>query len=102
MHKNAKQTLIVILVAIISSGLTLVYATWKQSPKPTHQIDFVKSKVVHKSFPIQITPIDTVDGRPTYTVIFSDSTGMDSMYGEEIGASLVTGIWKYNEDYKID
>lgn len=50
---------------------------------------------------IMIIPADTVNGRPTYSVIFEDEKGMDHMYGEEIGNSLATGKWGYDEDLVI-
>lgn len=50
---------------------------------------------------IVVIPIDTVDGRPTFNVLFSDEIGLDSMYGEEIANGLVTGKWKYDEDFVI-
>lgn len=46
---------------------------------------------------IQIQFVDSVEGRPTYNVIFSDSTGLDSMYPEEIAHGLATGVWSYDE-----
>lgn len=50
---------------------------------------------------IMIIPADTVGGRPTYSVIFEDEKAMDHMYGEEIGNSLATGKWDYDEDLVI-
>lgn len=50
---------------------------------------------------IMIIPSDTVSGRPTYTVIFDDEKALDHMYGEEIGNSLSTGKWEYDEDLVI-
>ena len=46
---------------------------------------------------IQIQFVDSVEGRPTYNVLFSDSTGLDSMYPEEIAHGLATGSWTYDE-----
>jgi hypothetical protein len=40
---------------------------------------------------------DSVEGRPTFYVEFPDSTGLDSMYPEEIANGLNTGVWNYNE-----
>ena len=48
-----------------------------------------------------IIPSDTVEGRPTYTILFEDEKGLDHMYGEEIGNSLATGKWAYDEDLTI-
>ena len=50
---------------------------------------------------IMIIPADTVGGRPTYSVIFDDEKALDHMYGEEIGNSLSTGKWEYDEDLVI-
>jgi hypothetical protein len=46
---------------------------------------------------IQIVFADSVDNRPTYNVLFSDSTVLDSMYPEEIANGLNTSVWSYNE-----
>jgi len=50
---------------------------------------------------IMIVASDTVEGRPTFTVLFEDEKGLDHMYGEEIGNSLATGKWDYDEDLVI-
>ena len=50
---------------------------------------------------IQIMFADSVDGRATYTVMFPDSTVIESMYPEEIANGLVTGKWDYNEMFTI-
>jgi hypothetical protein len=50
---------------------------------------------------IQVVFADSVDGRPTFYVEFPDSTGLDSMYPEEIAHGLLTGKWTYNEDLII-
>lgn len=50
---------------------------------------------------IMLIPSDTVEGRPTYTVIFEDEKALDFMYAEEIGNSLATGKWDYDEDLVI-
>jgi hypothetical protein len=44
-----------------------------------------------------IIPVDSVDGRPTFNILFSDENGIDSMYPEEIANGLNTGKWDYNE-----
>lgn len=56
-----------------------------------------------KNSPKSVTLIfaDSVDCRPTYSVMFSDSTVVDSMYPEEIANSLNTGKWEYNEMLRI-
>jgi len=48
-----------------------------------------------------VIPVDSVEGRPTFNVVFEDETGLDSMYPEEIANSLNTGKWNYNEDLVI-
>lgn len=50
---------------------------------------------------IQVVFADSVDGRPTYNVLFPDSTVLDSMYPEEIANGLNTGKWDYNEMLKV-
>jgi hypothetical protein len=50
---------------------------------------------------ITIVFADSVDGRPTFYVEFPDSTGLDSMYPEEIANGLNTGKWDYNEMLKL-
>jgi hypothetical protein len=50
---------------------------------------------------IVIIPVDTVEGRKTFNVLFSDEEGMDSMYPEEIGLGLATGRWAYDETLQI-
>jgi len=45
---------------------------------------------------------DSVDGRPTYTVMFNDTTVLESMYPEEIANGLISGKWEYDEDLKIN
>jgi hypothetical protein len=44
---------------------------------------------------------DTVDGRKTFNIEFSDGTGLDSMYPEEIAESLINGKWQYDECLKV-
>jgi hypothetical protein len=46
---------------------------------------------------IILIPTDSVDGRPTYSVLLPDGTAMDGMYPEEIALSLNEGVWQYNE-----
>jgi len=46
---------------------------------------------------ITVVFADSVEGRPTFYVEFPDSTGLDSMYPEEIANGLNTGVWNYNE-----
>lgn len=44
---------------------------------------------------------DSVDGRPTFTVMFNDTTVLDAMYPEEIANGLLSGKWEYDEDIKL-
>lgn len=53
--------------------------------------------VVGKPNAITVVFADSVEGRPTFYVEFPDSTGLDSMYPEEIANGLNTGVWNYNE-----
>jgi hypothetical protein len=48
-----------------------------------------------------IVPSDSHDGRPTFTVYFSDGKALDYMYAEEIAQSLNTGKWEYDEDLTL-
>ena len=68
-------------------------------PPKFHTEDMVP--VVEESKHISLVFADSVDGRPTYTVTFPDSTVLDSMYPEEIANGLITGKWNYNEDFTI-
>jgi hypothetical protein len=68
-------------------------------PPKYHTEDMVP--VVGKPKSITLVFVDSVEGRPTFCVEFPDSTGLDSMYPEEIANGLATGVWKYNEDFII-
>lgn len=61
--------------------------------------------LTHKPLPIESGVLiyleKEVDGRPTYKVVFDDGEVMDYMYAEEIGESLLSGEWHYNEDAHI-
>jgi len=52
-----------------------------------------------------VVPMDSVDGRPTYSILLKTDKQvkciMKNMYAEEIGQSLKTGTWQYNEDLII-
>ena len=93
-----------ILIAVIAIVISVVVYSMLTPSKCSKNVltDHPPVTILEKDFPIQIIPTDTVDGRPTYTVLFSDSTAMDSMYAEEIGSSLATGVWGYDEDIKIN
>ena len=89
-----------ILLTFILSAFTFAYVGYivglSNAPK---------CKQKHQNFiddgRIVIIPVDTVEGRKTFNVLFSDEEGMDSMYPEEIGFGLATGRWAYNEDLEI-
>lgn len=68
-------------------------------PPKYHTEDMVP--VVESAKTIKLVFADSVDGRPTYSVLFQDSTVLDSMYPEEIANGLNTGKWDYNEDFII-
>lgn len=57
--------------------------------------------VVGKPKSITVVFADSVEGRPTFYVEFPDSTGLDSMYPEEIANGLNTGVWNYNEMLEV-
>jgi hypothetical protein len=77
--------LVIIIISCVLFSFTTV-------PAPKHQCE-------HKG--ILLIPTDTVDGRPVYSVLLDDGTGLDLMYAEEIAHSLVTGKWQYNEDLRV-
>lgn len=68
-------------------------------PPKYHTEDMVP--VVGNPKSITLVFVDSVEGRPTFCVEFPDSTGLDSMYPEEIANGLNTGVWNYNEDFII-
>jgi hypothetical protein len=72
-----------------------------QTVFPPHYYTEDTPSAVCSSKYIQLVAVDTVDGRPTFTVMFPDSTVLDSMYPEEIANGLNTGKWDYNEMLKI-
>jgi len=89
-----------ILLAFVLSALVFTYVGYilglSNAPACTrkHQ-NFIDD---HR---IVIIPVDTVEDRKTYNVLFNDEEGIESMYPEEIALGLATGNWKYNEDLKI-
>ena len=102
-----KETKFIAITMVI--GLTLLgvgFLLGKQEgriqnifPPNYHTEDMVP--IVESSKSLKLVFADSVDGRPTYTVLFNDSTVLDSMYPEEIANGLVTGKWNYNEDFII-
>ena len=91
MKKQTAFALIIISVILIGIGVLLGNVL-----TPIH-----KCTRKHQNFiadgRIVIIPVDTVDGRPVYNVLFNDEDGVDSMYPEEIANGLATGDWSYNE-----
>lgn len=72
----------------------------------SNQEDVVSSKEVESFVPANeqeylISPQDSVDGRKTYTVFFSDGKALENLYAEEICNMLLSGKMDstiYNED----
>jgi hypothetical protein len=110
MSKNSSReytpnfvTPILILVVLIASVIGCYY-WFKPAPVKTREIQplTVVHNINRDSTPITIVFSDTTDdGRPMYSILLSDSTGLDSMYPEEIANSLNTGKWQYNEDLRV-
>jgi len=102
-----KETKFIAITMVI--GLMLLgvgYLMGKQEAKvqnvfPPHYHTEDMPSVIGCPKTIQIIFADSVDGRPTFCVEFPDSTGLDSMYPEEIANGLLTGKWDYNEDLQI-
>jgi len=98
---NRKPAIIILITVLLIATSCIVYNM------PKHTSGHRKPVIAHKhvkytSAPITIVYTDTTeDGRPLYSVFFSDSTVLDAMYPEEIAQSLIDGEWKYNEDLKI-
>jgi len=59
------------------------------------------SPVKSRAKAIEITFMDSAEGRPIYCVHLPDSTVLDSMYPEEIANGLLTGVWEYDEMLEI-
>jgi hypothetical protein len=92
-YKEWDYTLI--LVALMFLVAVLASCTDKSSGHRTSHLKKV-------TFPITIGMQDTMDdGRITYYVDTSDSTGLDNMYPEEIALSLKRGYWIYDEDVRL-
>lgn len=95
-----KQTLVLSITALTLFAIGILAGRTVFNPlKPCHKkhvnaIDDGRFMVVPTG--------DTVDGRPTYNILFEDETGLDSMYPEEIAQSLNSGKWEYNEMLEIN
>jgi len=94
-----KIILTVILSALVSCYIG--YVIGKSYAYPVYAGCSRKHQNFIQDGRIVIIPVDTVDGRHTYNVLFNDEDGLDSMYPEEIANGLATGNWKYNEDLQI-
>lgn len=104
-----KEKLTILVMMIV--GLTLLGAGYFLGKTESHPVvknifppkfhteDMVP--IVHDGKELKLVFADSVDGRPTYTVIFPDSTVVDSMYPEEVANGLNTGKWNYNEMWTI-
>ena len=97
-----------ILIAVVLTAITFTYCGYllglSKAPKTcavSHK-PVLKDSTKHFNEPFTVEFADSVDGRPTYNITFSDSTGLDTMYPEEIAVSLITGQWQYSEDFAMD
>ena len=99
--KEKKFIIVTMIVGLFMLGMGYLMgkSETREIPKSTFAKDIVP--VVNTAKSIHIAFIDSVDGRPTYYVQFPDSTGLDSMYPEEIANGLITGKWSYNQDFQI-
>lgn len=86
-----------LIVATIVGCLTFAFSIGCSSK--SGQRTKKKFRTVDNS--IRISFVDSVDGRPTYTVLFNDGRALDQMYPEEIAQSLITGKWTYDETLTI-
>lgn len=92
-----KEVFVFSLVGILLLGTGFCLGKLDGPKHHTRNMQPVKGKYEK----ITLVFSDSVDGRPTYCVEFPDSTLIDAMYPEEIGNSLNTGVWQYNEDLKL-
>lgn len=99
MKRNLTVGLIALAIPVITVIGFSVFNRPTPKPKKLHTEDM--PTLVQQIKSMQIEFVDSVDGRPTYNVTFPDSTGLDSMYPEEIAHGLITGKWDYNEDFEI-
>jgi len=91
MKKQTIAVLIALSLMLIGVGMLLnEVLTPIQKCTRKHQNFIADGRIV-------IIPVDTVDGRPIYNVLFNDEDGLDEMYPEEIANGLATGKWDYNE-----
>lgn len=95
--KDYQKTFLILLTIIAGLVFTLIYVKRTSEVKEPPRVLNTRMKFDR----IVIAVVDTVEGRPTYNVIFEDEDVMDSMYGEEIGQALATGKWEYNEDLRV-
>jgi hypothetical protein len=95
--------LVITLIPLIALILFHLHRQQKvlknQIPQGQHTEDM--PPVTHSTKRVVIEFVDSLNGRPTYNVLFSDTSYMSSMYPEEIANSLNNGVWSYNEDLEI-
>ena len=90
-----KQTLaVMMIVGLILLGTGYCLGRLERPIFPNHR---AMNPLNKSTKTIEIVFADSVDGRPTYTVNFPDSTLLDVMYPEEIANGLNTGHWDYDE-----
>jgi hypothetical protein len=88
-----KQTIAIIMIV----GLTLLGVGYLLGLSDPSNVCIRKHQNFIDDGSIVIIPVDTIENRKTYNVLFSDEEGIDSMYPEEIANGLNTGRWSYNE-----
>lgn len=88
------------MLVVLATGIILgAYLLPKEKQPVVYTED--SPRLIDSATMINIVLVDSVDGRPTYNVIFPDGKVIDSMYAEEIANGLITGVWDYNEDFKL-
>ena len=97
MKRNLVIGLLILSITTVSCSSTKMEKC--KIPKDHYTEDMPPLEVKCKS--VKVVFDDTVDGRPTFNVVFPDGKVVESMYPEEIANGLSTGNWLYNEDYKI-
>lgn len=92
-----KESILVAVVAVVFLGIGVIGGRTvftNNSKCERAHLDIYDGRFV-------IIPVDTIDGRKVYNVVFADERGMDRMYAEEIANSMITGKWDYNQDLVI-
>jgi hypothetical protein len=93
--------LIVIFFLLLAGSIFCIYSFKSKNQIPQGQHTEDMPPVAHSTKRVVIEFVDSLNGRPTYNVLFSDTSYMSSMYPEEIANSLNNGVWSYNEDLEI-